>query len=248
MEKISVFIGFNLLSLLPILFWLFFFLWQDRKKPEPKKWLLGVYLSGFLIAPIIWLLETSLFQNGTLFNASQILQKSLWLCFSGALIEESIKFLAVYLIIRRNTSCDESTDPIIYLVVGALGFASLENILATFSFAISKTNFIELISLLGGRFLGANFLHALMAVIMGTAWGWGVKHTYTSRRTTKLIFFGLGLVILIHTLFNYSLITSKVYLILPIGGSLFMLAVIFLWLFQLLDSHSSRLDQKDFYK
>jgi hypothetical protein len=87
-----------------------------------------------------------------------------------------------------------------------------------------------------------------MAVIIGTAWGWGVKHCYSPRRTTKLIFFGLSLVILIHTLFNYSLITPQVYLILPIGGSLFMLAVISLWFFQLLDNHSRHLDQKDFYK
>jgi RsiW-degrading membrane proteinase PrsW (M82 family) len=248
MEKALVFIGFNILSLLPILFWLFFFLWQDRKKPEPKKWLFGVYLSGFLIAPLIWLLETSFFQNGALFSPDQLLQKSLWLCFSGALIEESIKFLAVYLIIKRNTHCNESTDPIIYLVTGALGFASLENILAAFSFAISKTNFVELISLLGGRFLGANFLHALMAVIIGTAWGWGVKRCYSPQRTTKLIFFGLSLAILIHMLFNYSLITSQTYLILPIGGSLFLLAIIFLWFFQLLDVPSKDLKGNDFYK
>jgi RsiW-degrading membrane proteinase PrsW (M82 family) len=248
MEKIFIFLAFNILSLLPILFWLFFFLWQDRKKPEPKKWLLKVYLGGFLIAPIIWFLETSLFQNGILFEPGQLLQRSLWFCLGGAIIEEAIKFLAVYFIIRRNTYCNESTDPIIYLVTGALGFASLENILVALSFAANKANFVELISLLGGRFLGANFLHALMALIIGGAWGWGVKHCLGPQRTTKLIFFGLGSAIAIHTLFNYSLITNKTYWIIPIGGALFAITAIFLWVFQILENHPKQLDKKDFYK
>ena len=133
MEKIIITLGFNLLSLVPILFWLAFFLWQDRKHPEPFKWLLRVYLSGFLMGPIIWLLETLLFKNATLFDGAQMLQRSLWLCFAGAIVEESIKFLMVYLIVKRNSFCDECLDPAIYLVTGALGFASLENLVAVLS-------------------------------------------------------------------------------------------------------------------
>jgi RsiW-degrading membrane proteinase PrsW (M82 family) len=248
MEKTLIFIGFNFLSLVPIIFWLFFFLWQDRKHPEPFKWLLRVYLSGFLMGPIIWLLETFLFKNVVLFDSTQIMQRSLWLCFGGAIIEESIKFLMVYLIIKRNTFCDEYLDPSIYLVTGALGFASLENLVAVFSFAVNKTNYLDLLGLLGGRFLGANFLHALLAVIIGVAWGWGVKHHYSSHKLTKLIFWGLSIAVVIHTIFNYSLIVFRENLIIPLGGFLFMLAIIFLWLFQALEGRSEHLENNDFYR
>lgn len=248
MGKTLIFIGFNILSLVPIIFWLFFFLWQDRKHSEPSKWLILVYLSGFLMGPIIWLLETLLFQNVAFFDITQIVQRSLWLCFGGALIEESIKFLTVYLVIKRNSFCDEYLDPTIYLVTGALGFASLENLLAVFALAANKTNYVEILSLLGGRFLGANFLHALMAVIIGVTWGWGVKHKYSPSQVARLIFAGLGTATVIHTLFNYSLITSQENLIIPLGGLLFMLAVLLLWFFQILENHPKNLSNSDFYK
>ncbi len=248
MEKTLIFIVFYILSLIPIIFWLFFFLWQDRKHPEPFKWLMWVYLSGFLMGPIIWLLETLLFKNVVFFNGTQMVQRSLWLCFSSALIEESVKFLMVYLVIKRNSFYNECLDPIIYLVTGALGFASLENLVAVFSFAVSKTNYLELLSLLGGRFLGANFLHALMAVIIGAAWGWGVKRGYSASQVTKLIFAGLSITTVIHTLFNYSLIVSQESLIIPLGGLLFMLAVLLLWFFQFLESRPKSLSNRDFYR
>jgi len=226
----------------PILFWLGFFLWQDRKHPEPFKWLLRVYLGGFLMGPIIWLLETLLFKNAALFSETQMLQRSLWLCFASAIIEESIKFLVVYLIIKRNSFYDESLDPAIYLVTGALGFASLENLVAVFSLAANKTNFVEFLSLVGGRFLGANFLHALLAVIIGTAWGWGVKRGYSASRVTKLIFEGLSIAVIIHTIFNYSLIVSQVNLIIPVGGLLFLLAILLFVVFPNFGRPSQTLD------
>lgn len=248
MEKIITILVFSLLSLVPILFWLAFFLWQDRKRPEPLRWLLAVYFSGFLMSPIIWLLETFFFKNAIFFNSTQLLQRSLWLCFVGAIIEEATKFLMVYLVIKRNSACDECLDPVIYLVTGALGFASLENIIAVCSLIANKTNYLEFLSLVSGRFLGANFLHALLAVIIGTAWGWGVKRGYSAGKVTKLIFAGISVAVVVHTIFNYFLILSQPNLIMAMGGLLFMLAILFLWLFQILEDHPRPLSNHDFYK
>ncbi|MGC8851689.1 MAG: hypothetical protein ACP5PR_01115, partial [Minisyncoccia bacterium] len=53
-----VFILASLLGILPIAIWLVFFLWQDIKKPEPAKWILIAFLTGILLTPFIWVIET----------------------------------------------------------------------------------------------------------------------------------------------------------------------------------------------
>jgi len=81
-----------------------------------------------------------------------------------ALIEELIKFLVIYLTLRHSKHLDEAIDPMIYMIICAIGFSSVENYLSVFN----RLNTITIpLQTLTARFLGANLLHIICSGVIG---------------------------------------------------------------------------------
>ncbi|MDO8470928.1 MAG: PrsW family glutamic-type intramembrane protease, partial [bacterium] len=81
---------------------------------------------------------------------------------------EFLKYGAVRLSVLKKRVVDEPIDIPLYMIVGALGFAALENTLILAGFS-SYSPFLSLASLSVFRFVGAVFLHALVAGFLGVS-------------------------------------------------------------------------------
>jgi RsiW-degrading membrane proteinase PrsW (M82 family) len=95
---------------------------------------------------------------------------------------------------------EEPVDTIIYMIVSALGFAAVENILLL----VSKEPFsLKLVEISFLRFLGATFLHALSSAIIGFYIGLSF---FRKKERIKLISFGVFIASLLHGFYNFSII------------------------------------------
>jgi len=170
-------------GILPSLFWLFFFLLEDRKKPEPKKMISKVFMAGAILAGVAAFAQIYL----RTFTINYFPEYSFGSLAIFAFIEELAKFLAVYLLVYRTKFFDEPIDGMIYMITAAMGFAALENIIFLFgTTAIIQTTIL--------RFVGATLLHAMASAILGF---------YLSN---KKLLLGFILATLLHTIFNFTIL------------------------------------------
>ncbi|OGM90401.1 hypothetical protein A3J77_02290 [Candidatus Wolfebacteria bacterium RBG_13_41_7] len=219
---------FFILGLLPSFAWLVFFLKEDVH-PEPKKMLLKVFLLGFFITFIVIAIQF-LFQD--IFSFYKIAGGNPFSLFVFALSEEVLKFLAVYFVIRKSKFFDEPVDAMIYMITAALGFAMLENLAIMFSI----TGVSEALGVITIRFVGATLLHALSSAIVGYWWAKGLIATRKpefhpnvpnipekSSGTNSAAFTvwgyvaaGIAIATILHTFFNYLIMTSEDAIVYPI--------------------------------
>lgn len=181
-------------GVLPTLLWLFFWLREDRFQPEPRGLLILTFIAGALSVFVVLPLEQFAKAIGVSGTEKIIV-------FAAA--EELVKFGAVFLIDFNSSYLDEPIDYAIYLITGALGFATAENVL--FLLEPSLQQDISFVIETGTlRFLGASILHSVLAAILGIIIGF----VFYKRRSTKILFgaIGLGVVIILHTFFNYFII------------------------------------------
>jgi len=204
-------IFFSLLGgVLPALVWLWFWLKEDKRQPEPKSRIALSFICGMLaVWPAIWI-EKQLcgFMDPAVCNANAVsgltpvpglLLVALW-----ATTEEILKYiLALISSFWRNKYYNESVDPIIYMITVALGFSALENTLFIFN-PISSGYFVQSIITGNSRFLGATLLHVASSAAIGVMMGLA----YYKKPIIKKIFLftGIALSILLHTIFNLLII------------------------------------------
>ena len=190
--------GLILMGLLPSLAWLTFYFREDCH-PEPKALLARAFLVGVIISPVAILLQLLFLKGATVFIGSpeSSLSTGPVFYFWAALVEEVIKFLAVYIAILRRPEFDEPIDAMIYMISAALGFAAIENILITFQ--VIPNGAATAITTLVLRFIGATLLHALASGILGyfLAVSWFFQH-----HLKKIIVSGIGVATVLHFIFN----------------------------------------------
>jgi len=178
-----------ILGTLPALVWLVFFLLEDKKRPEPKHLIISIFILGGIAAFIALQFQIQL---NSLLGWLSVQQLSPLAIFLMASIEEIVKFALVFLWIRRRKEFDEPIDAMIYMIVAALGFATLENIAS-----VSRSSAgIELMTL---RFIGATLLHSLSSGLIGFYWA---KALATGRYLFWSIVQGLVIAIAVHAVFN----------------------------------------------
>lgn len=221
MADISLKVGIISLlgGLLPALLWLFFWLREDDKKPEPRGLLLLTFVIGMIAVFVVLPLENligSVVKN----------ERATTMIWAG--IEEIIKFIAIYFIALKSRDADEPIDFAIYMMTGALGFAALENAL----FLIDPVTLGNAtVSLLTGnfRFLGAMLLHTISSGMIGIAIGLSFYMT----RTFKNMYLMIGLLgaITLHSIFNFLIISSDKGLF-GVFSLLWGVAIIILLLFE----------------
>lgn len=203
-----------LFGILPSLLWLQFYLRRDVK-PEPKAMILKIFFYGMLLTIPAIFLEKAFFEI-EIKNLSPFLISFLNIFIGVALVEEYLKFLLIKLKILKDPEFDEPVDAMIYMIIAALGFAAAENLLVLFSIGMQNSDGSGLllplltpvflwkifeISLL--RFLGATFLHALSSAIIGFFIGLSF---FEKKKRRRLIFTGMILAVLLHGLYNFSII------------------------------------------
>lgn len=182
-------------GIIPALIWLAFWLREDKRRPEPRGRLIITFLSGMLAVIIVLPLEH--------FVQQYIVVDLLTLFFMWAVIEEVVKFVLAYFAGLHNKACDESVDPIIYMITAALGFAALENVLFLLT-PIEEGLIYHSIVTGNMRFIGASVLHTLASAVIGVAFAFSFYKTKRIKR--RYAFIGLILAIALHTYFNFSII------------------------------------------
>lgn len=186
------------LGTLPSLIWLGYWLRKDAH-PEPKVLVTKVLLLGIMLSPLAIVLQLLFVQLAArvLGMDSAALSDGPGFYLWAALVEEVVKYLAVYFVVLRSPEFDEPVDAMIYMLTAALGFAAMENILVinrVLGDGLSAT-----IGLWSLRFAGATLLHALSSALLGyfIALAW----FYFDHRKA-LFTIGLALATVFHWSFN----------------------------------------------
>ena len=222
-------LGYILLTFLPPIIWLLFYLHEDRH-PEPKLLLALTFIGGMASAILAIVGECIMLElMGATCGGGSLTQLNPLLMFLGiSFIEEYVKYLPVkFLVLARcknHAVCDldEPVDAMIYMMTAAMGFAAFENMLfvlpilfpavkdigvldTIFSNPVSWENLTSGIEVTTNRFLGANLLHALSSGIVG----FFLARTFFSPRRHHFIALGIIMATLLHTTFNYLILTRE---------------------------------------
>lgn len=200
-----------LVGFVPSLFWLAFWLQTDRDHPEP----FGLLMVCFLIGGASVFFAT-LFQQGLKHVVTDThTQVIVW-----AAIEELLKFVVFYLVAYNSPFNDEAIDPAIYMIVVALGFAAVENILYVLQPSISANT--TAILLTGGlRFFGSTLLHTISSCFIGISIG-----VMSKRMRSSAIILGIAGAIFLHATFNFFILKDDTASLLQIYGYLWIAAII----------------------
>lgn len=199
--EIKPFIFALLYGLLPALVWLFFWLKEDRKRPEPKGRIVAAFIAGMIAVLAVIPVERFIASNVSSFN-----YLPLGVIIGWAVAEELFKFVASYIAALRSKVVDEPIDIIIYLIATALGFAAMENALFVLE-PIKSGLFLQGVVTGNMRFLGATLLHIVSSGTIGASLAFSFYRNSVIKKEHLL--FGLILASTLHTLFNFFIIKSR---------------------------------------
>ncbi len=192
-----------IIGIAPCVLWLLFYLFQDRHQ-EPKKEILAVFLLGAaMTAPAVALekLLIPVIQNAGFDPLFTILAIDI---FAVAFVEEFFKYAAVWFkeqAINHNYQLDEPADFVIYMVVSALGFAAVENLL--FLLMPDTSPLIARSLVRAGT---AILLHTLTSGMLG----YYMAMTFCHReRRASILVSGFVIVSCLHGLYNFSIMKSE---------------------------------------
>lgn len=220
----------SFLGILPIIIWLVFFLWQDVQKPEPAKWLLVFFVLGVAITPLVWYFENLYLKFLGIDLNKNLSLLSLIIVYLGiAFIEEITKFVTAFLVLKKNKYFDEAIDAMIYLVVLALGFGLVENILAGSQEITEGNLLLSVLQTMSLRFVGANLLHALSSGLIGFFWALSLV-----KKKKAYLFWGLVSGITLHFIFNLVIIKFGGLAVFFVSLGLFFTTIGLLWAFDFL--------------
>ncbi len=225
MEIVKV--GFAILA--PAAFWIGYYYYKDRFRPEPPLNLAASYglgfLAGFLCYEFYGLLELA----GLLPGFQAVLARTSPAEFFSysvvvvGIIEETFKYLPFVLVVLRFRSFDEKIDGIVYAAAVAVGFSSFENL-------------GYLPSLSGFAFFGRAFAAPLTHTVFASIWGYAVGRAFLARRSILVAsVIGLGIAGICHGLFNFLTFSHTLRFL----SALLILAV-WLWVIRVLEKRAFR--------
>jgi RsiW-degrading membrane proteinase PrsW (M82 family) len=196
---------YAIFGLLPSFIWLLFYLRKD-KHPEPNTMIIKVFFYGMVIGPIAVLLEFFIkwLLNPKVGMAALISQAGanqnhlfIIVVFAAPIIEECLKYAVVKFNVLKNSAFDEPLDAMLYMIIAALGFAAVENLLLVFQQPLFS--FEKVITISAMRFISATFIHALSSGILGY---WLAKSLHQPQKKFRLLAKGISLAIFFHACYN----------------------------------------------
>lgn len=227
-------------GLLPSLVWLFFWLREDDCKnqdtvayicaPEPKPMLLLTFLTGMLMVPLALILERSVYGIQVSLGSMQFIVGGILLVIAWSSIEEILKLFGYWFVNAKSKFINEPSDPAIYMLTCALGFAAAENAFFLYqSLSVGQT----FDAALGGqmlRFVGASLLHVGSSGLIGICMGLAFFHGRISKMLATIC--GVILGITVHVVFNYLVIFAEQTNILRVFGFVWVLSIGLIILFE----------------
>src|SRR6185369_2975536 len=187
-----------LLGFVPGFAWLVFYL-QEESRPEPKRLIALAFLTGAAVAFIAFAAQIRI---RSLLAGLNMPQYSFTGLFLFAACEELLKFAAAYAAVHKSPEFEEPVEAMLYAVVAALGFATVENIgilLGGNPQSLVLANAFHLVTF---RFIGATLLHTLASGLVGYYWAMSIRHFGAKR----FVLGGLCAASLLHALFNYGIL------------------------------------------
>ncbi|MFN8457944.1 MAG: PrsW family glutamic-type intramembrane protease [Anaerolineae bacterium] len=125
----SLIVAGVVLALIPAALWLVIFYLQDRLEPEPKPYILGIFLLGALLAQGAAIPMTrNLFRVQDWLGDGGMALNLLGQILTVGFIQEYLKYVGVRFTIFNSPEFDERVDGIIYGAAMGLGFATMLNI------------------------------------------------------------------------------------------------------------------------
>ncbi len=195
-------------SIIPAIFWLWFWLREDKKRPEPLLLVAITFIAGMAVVPLALPLQRLAID---LYDGANLV-------YAWVIIEEVLKYAMALGIIFWNKAVDEPIDVIIYMICIALGFATLENTLFLIN-PLATGDYIN--SALTGsfRFLGATLLHVLASGTVGVF----LAFAFYKSNLQKIMYgmAGLCLAIVLHALFNFFIMDAS--------GETILAVFLFVW-------------------
>lgn len=168
-----IYVLYAIFGLLPSVIWLLFYLRKD-KHPEPNKMVLKIFIWGMIMGPIAilleflvkWLLSPKIDVAG-LISQQTTSQSHLFIIIilAAPIIEEYLKYAVIRFGVLKHPEFDEPLDIMLYMIIAALGFAAVENLLLVFQSPLPS--FDKALSISAMRFISATFIHALSSGILG---------------------------------------------------------------------------------
>lgn len=196
---------FLLTVLLPAIFWWYFFIFQDRAEPEPRRLLMQVFFLGLGVAIFTGALELTII-NLFFSNQYEIIidiissfsETGLLMLVLAGIVEEFIKFLAIREFIYSKKDFNQVNDGVFYTVALAIGFIIMENSIYFYSLYPGETLNMFIYSVVA-RGLATTLMHVTCAVIIGYAFG---RMKFTPKHSLLIAIRALVLVIIFHVTFN----------------------------------------------
>ncbi len=220
---IAIFAG-----ILPALVWLYFWRREDRRRPEPRRFILLAFISGMVAVPIAlkfqlivsdWLLHNQAIEK--VFPAAFL--TALFAITLWAAIEEVLKLFMASISVLWRSVVDEPIDPMMYLITTGLGFSAAENILFLLN-PIMSGNPLGAIITGNLRFVGASLVHIASSAIVG----FFITLAFYKPRWIRRLYTILGLILStsLHTLFNFFIIQSQI----RSSGALIFTSFVLIWI------------------
>lgn len=215
----TVFATSFLAGLIPALFWLWFWLREDKCRPEPRILITSAFVAGMLVVPLVLPLQEFAWERFVGNN----------LIFVWVIIEEVLKYAAALIVVLWNKAVDEPIDTIIYMITIALGFSALENALYIYN-SLVHGHYIDSFVTGNFRFLGATLLHVLASGTVGIA----MALSFYAKDHIKILAASLGLfiAIILHALFNFFIMDASSGTVLGVFMFVWMGVIVLFLLFE----------------
>jgi RsiW-degrading membrane proteinase PrsW (M82 family) len=188
-------------GLLPAALWLWFWLKEDSAHPEPR----GLIVVTFVAGMVAVMATLPIQQFISHYLSTRVGETSIAMLFSLSFVEETLKFVAAYIVALRSRAFDEPIDALIYMVTAALGFTAFENTLYLFT-PLVEGEILKTLATGNMRFIGASILHVMASAIVGL----GLALFFYRRRSIRrdVVFVGILVATILHTMFNLSIISN----------------------------------------
>lgn len=191
-------------GILPALFWLWFWIQEDRLHPEPRSKIFLAFLGGMAAVILVYPFEKWAYASFGMSNTT---------IFIWSAIEEIAKYVMVTITVLRSKAFDEPIDAMEYLITCALGFAALENTLFILN-PLLEGNALQGLVTGNMRFIGASLLHVVSSALLGYCIAREFYRGKILKITWRII--GLTIAIALHTVFNMFIIYdngSKIFIV-----------------------------------
>ena len=121
-------ITYIVFGVLPSLIWLSYYLRKDLH-PEPRRMIISIFMWGaFVTVPVVFI-QLGLADVLAFFNLDPKITLIIYWFLIIALSEEFFKYLVIRVKVINSPNLDEPLDIMLYMVIAALGFEVVENIL-----------------------------------------------------------------------------------------------------------------------